>query len=120
MDWDRFSTTLLTRRLTEQEPTLSAVLDVVTDDYTRYSLYWLAHNPSTTVMELADFVTGFEAMRTGHIATPADHERVRVHLFHSVLPKLDAIEYVAFDPDDRSVEPARRHGTVNASLGIDA
>lgn len=120
MDWDRFSTTLARRRLNEPEPTLATVLDVATDDYARYSLYSLAHEPNTTLTELADFVTGFEAMLAGRVATPAEHERVRIRLYHAVLPKFDAIEYVDFDPVARMVSSARFHGAVNASLGVDA
>lgn len=120
MDWDRFSTTLASRRLNEREPSITAVLDVVTDDYSRYSLYSLAHDPNTTLSDLADFVTGFEAMRAGRIATTADHERVRIRLYHAVLPKFDALGYVDFDPESRRVESARLHDAVNASLGTDA
>lgn len=120
MDWDRFSATLATRRLDEREPALTAVLDAVTDEYSQYSLYVLAHDPHTTLSDLADVVTGFEAMRSGRIATPTEHERVRVRLYHAVLPKFDAIEYVDFDPESERIEPARRHAAVNSMLGLDA
>ncbi len=119
MEWNRFETSLPALQALEHDPQFDGIATVLSSRYGRYSLYYLAHQPSTTLAEIADFVTGFEAMVTETVATPDDHERVRIHLYHATLPRLDALDYIDFDVDDRRIKRAAAYPAVNSMLGID-
>ncbi|MFC3957082.1 DUF7344 domain-containing protein [Halovivax cerinus] len=118
MDWHRFETTLARQTMAGGESMSSEMFEAITTENARYAVYALAHRPDRTLSELADFVVGFGAMRSGTIATPADHENVRIRLHHVVMPKLDAAGYVAYDRDERTIDAAHRYGTVNETLGL--
>lgn len=91
----------------------------LSDPYARYALSHLHDRPTTTLDALADVVTALDATATGTIATPADRDRVRVHLYHVTLPKLDDFGYVEFDPDERTVTEADVPPAVYALLGAE-
>jgi hypothetical protein len=91
----------------------------LSDPYARYALSHLHGNPTTSLDALADVVTALEATATETIATPSDRDRVRVHLHHATLPKLDALGYVAFDPDEGTVIEADVPPAVYALLGAE-
>lgn len=118
MEWHRFETTLARQQLAGDESMPSDVFEILSTEDARYAVYALAHDPDQTLSQLADFVVGFTAMRSGTITTPADHENVRIRLHHAVLPKLDAAGYVTYDRSNQTIEPANRHDTVNAALGL--
>lgn len=103
----------------EGEIPLDEILDVLSDDHARYALYWLGEHPDATLEQLADVVTGIDAAATDAIATPSDRERARIHLYHVVLPKLDAHGYLDFDADDRTVTGANVPPEVCSLLKLD-
>ena len=78
---------------------LDEVFSVLSNTYARYTLYYLSDEPTTTLDQLADVVTGVEATVDDAIATPTDREHVEIHLYHVVLPKLEDIGYIDFDSE---------------------
>lgn len=100
----------------EDDRTLDEIFDLLSDRYVRHSLYYLFDRTSTSLDELADLVAGLEAVESDAITTPEDHERIRVRLYHVVLPKLDAHGYVEFDTDEHSVTRTEVPATVHSLL----
>jgi hypothetical protein len=78
-------------------------LSALSDPYVRHTLRSLHGRRSAALDDLADVVTGMAAASAGTVATAAERDRTRLRLYHVVLPKLDALGYVAFDPDERTV-----------------
>lgn len=80
------------------------VLELLSDRYIRYTLYYLSKDPTTSLDELADIIAGWEATETDAIITPADRERIRIRLYHVILPKLDDTGYLDFDTTDHTIK----------------
>ena len=77
------------------------IMALLSDRYCRQVLVYLCANERTTVEELADVLTGIDAMDTDGISTPDHRDRVLVKLHHVTLPKLEQADYL--DLDDRTV-----------------
>lgn len=77
--------------------------ELLADPGARHVLYYMTGEPSATLTELADVVAGLQATDEATVITAGDRDRIRVRLYHSVLPKLDAAGYVRFDPATRTV-----------------
>lgn len=108
-----------------EEPSGDALLDpdaldralaVLVDRRVRYVLSYLAENETTTVEDLADVVAGREAVAAGTIVSPTDHDRIRLRLHHSVLPRLDEAEYVDFEPETGTVTRLERPPSLDRLL----
>jgi hypothetical protein len=93
-------------RAVGDDPDLDELFGVLSDRQARLTLAYLSERPTVTLDDLADVVTGAEAAATDDVATPADRKRVRVRLYHVVLPKLVDAGYVEFDPDEERVTGA--------------
>lgn len=101
---------LATLQALEGDAPLDELFEVLSDQQSRFTLYYLSETSSATLEEVAEAVTGFAAKTSETIATPADERVVRIELYHRVLPELDARGYVEFDADERTVtlaEPPR-------------
>jgi hypothetical protein len=72
----------------------------------RHALRYIQDRPETTLDAVADAVAGFEAVDTESIVTTSDRDRLRVKLYHVVLPRLDDEGFVEFDRAARTVERA--------------
>ena len=90
----------------ESDASPDVLLDVLSDRYARYVLYYLSEEPTATLEGLADTAIGLAATETGSIASPRDRDEMCVRLYHLVLPKLDDAGYIAFDSETRRVERA--------------
>lgn len=85
---------------------LDEVLRVLSDRRARFVLGYLADHREATLDRLADVVTGLEASATDTVATPEDRHRTRAELYHVVLPKLDRLGFLEFEPADHTVTEA--------------
>ena len=81
----------------------SDAVSLLSSPMARQTLDYLTGTSTTTVGELADVLTGIEATAADALATPADRRRVRILLYHCVLPRLDAAGYVDFDAEEQTV-----------------
>lgn len=90
------------RRPEEDLPPEEA-LSALADPHARHALRALHGRRDSTLEELADVVTGMVAAASDEVATPTDRDRTRLRLYHAVLPRLDALGYVEFDADERTV-----------------
>lgn len=111
-------TTLPLDRAAFEGPEADDAFTALSDAQSRYVLRYLYRHPTATLDQLADVVTGAQAAATDTIATADDRERARVTLYHVALPKLDALGYVDFDAEDRTVTRAEIPQTVVSLLGI--
>lgn len=102
----------------EGEAPLDEIFEVLSDQLSRFALYYLAETDAATLDEVAEAVTGFEAQASERIATPADKEDARIQLYHRVLPKLDARGFVEFDVDELTVTLAEPPEELLAPDGI--
>lgn len=94
---------LPTLQALEGDAPLDEIFEVLSDQQTRFALYYLADTTTATLDEVAEAVTGFEAQASDTIATPDDKQDVRIQLYHRVLPRLDARGFVEFDADELTV-----------------
>lgn len=101
------------------EQSLDEILSLLSHQYVRYTLIYLSDHPTTTLDQLADVLTGLEAMETGTIAQTTDRERIRLRLYHSDLPRLDAAGYIDFDTETQTVTTVSIPPVVQSLLGID-
>jgi histidinol-phosphate/aromatic aminotransferase/cobyric acid decarboxylase-like protein len=81
-------------------------LRALSSPHVRHTLRWLDSYPQTTLAELTDAVAGFEGAQSETVVTAEGRDRIRTQLYHTVLPKLEALGFVDFDVDERTVERA--------------
>lgn len=83
---------------------LAPLSRVLTDPVARHALYYLRQDEVGTVSldRLADAVAGWTGAGDG-LVTPAEHDRVRLRLYHVCLPALEDFGVVAFDSDAETV-----------------
>ena len=120
MDPHRLEIDLDVLRSLESELPLDELFNALADEYTRYTLYYLSDQPTVTLEQLADVVAGIEATTADAVATPADHGRIRIHLYHITIPRLEELGYVDFDPDEQTVTRATMPPAVRTVLGMDS
>lgn len=106
------------QRVDGTDPSLDEVHGVLSNPRYRYVVRYLHEHPTTRLDRLADVVAGAEAAATGGIATGTDRRDARISLHHAVLPKLDALGYVEYDPAEKTVARAAIPPAVNSLLGI--
>jgi len=70
----------------------------------RHTVRFIDAHPKATLDEVADAVAGFEAAETETLVTAGSRDRFSVRLYHVVLPQLDELGFVRFDPASRTVE----------------
>jgi len=97
----------------------AAESDALSEPYSRYVLRYLHEHRTARLEELVDAVFGAEVAGSDTIATPANREPVRFALRNTVLPALDELDYVDFDPDDRTVTGADVPAAAFSAIGID-
>ena len=94
------------------------VFRLLGDRHARYALVYLHEDPMPTLEELADVVTAKDASVGGAIAAPADRDRVRIRLYHVVLPRLEELGFVAFDAETKVVTGTDIPSAVTGALGV--
>lgn len=80
------------------------VLRTLANPLARHTLRYVDAHPETTLEEVADAAAGFEAAETETLVTPGSHDRIRISLYHAVLPRLDELGFVRFDSADKTVQ----------------
>lgn len=105
------------RAMDERVPS-DEVFTLLADPYARYVIYYLHAQSATTLDELAAVIAGLEATESKRVATPSDHERIHLRLYHVVLPKLETRGYLELDPDGQTVERKRIPTEVSEMLGL--
>lgn len=93
--------------------------EVLSDPYNRYILRYLREHQTAKLEELIDVVFGAEVADSDRIATPATREPVRSSICNSVLPELDELGYIEFDPDNQHVTRGDVPQEVFSAMGID-
>lgn len=86
------------------EQTLDELFRLLSDRYVRHTLFYLSSTPTTSLDELADVIAGLESIAQETIVTPVDRDRIRIRLYHAILPRLDEAGYVRFDTTDHTLE----------------
>jgi len=95
------------------------VSDVLSDPYYRYILRYLHEHRTAKLEELVDVVFGAEVADTDRIATPATREPVRSSICNTVLPELDELGYVDFNPSSQTVTRRDVPQEVFSAMGVD-
>lgn len=114
----RIEPDLVTLQAAADELPVDRVVRLLADPAARYAIVLLHDEPTRTLEELADVVTGKTASVEGTIATPADRDRVRIRLYHVILPRLDTLGFAAFDADAKAVTDADIPDAVTDALGV--
>jgi len=95
------------------------VADLLSDPHNRYVLRYLHEHRTAKLEELVDAVFGAEVAASDRIATPATREPVRSSICNTVLPKLDELGYVDFDPSAQTVTRTAVPQEVFSVIGVD-
>lgn len=72
-------------------------LRLLADCRVRYTLEFVQTVSTTTIEDIADYVTGREAAATDQVYTSRDRDRIVITLHHDVLPRLDDHGFLSFD-----------------------
>ncbi|WP_226482928.1 DUF7344 domain-containing protein [Natrinema amylolyticum] len=105
----------------------SAADDVPVDDvirlfgnvHARNALVYLHDHPTVAVDELADVLAAAAASSDETIATPSDRDRIRIRLYHVILPQLAELEFITFDSETNTVTETSIPDAVTTALGFD-
>ncbi|GCF12834.1 hypothetical protein Harman_07690 [Haloarcula mannanilytica] len=95
--------TVTNNRLTAQR--LDTLLDVLSSEPRRMVVAYLREHGSASVDELTDVVVGWSQARGERVADDT-WEQTRTVLYHNHLPALAAVDLVAYDVDEQTVEIA--------------
>lgn len=101
---------------TEDGIAVGDVVEVLSAPIPRYTVRYLLEAETATLEELADVVTGWENADTGAVASKTDRDRLRIDLYHVHLPRLDAMDVVAFDPTEKTASLAAAPDTIEPIL----
>lgn len=82
------------------------VLSVLSTREQRYALYYLLDHERVPLSELADVIAGWLAVADRQVTTAGERTSLRIALYHTHLPRLEAAGLIEFDPDDRVVDRA--------------
>lgn len=104
MDDDWFADLLNTLKGMEEEHALDEILQLLSDQYTRYTLSYLSTSPTPSLDELTDIIAGLEAVERETIITPVAHDRIRIRLYHVILPKLEESGFIHFDAAEQTIQ----------------
>ena len=94
------------------------VVRLLGDRHARYALVALHDTPDSTLEELADVVTATDASAAGTIATPSDRDRIRLWLYHAILPRLEELGFLTFDTETRTVTDIDVPPAITDALGV--
>lgn len=120
MGSDHFVPDLIALREATGEIPVDDVIRLFGDRHARNALIYLHDHPTATLGELADALAAAAASSDETIAAPSERERIRVRLYHEILPRLDDLGFVAFDWETNAVTETTIPPAVSNSLGIEA
>jgi hypothetical protein len=118
MDDDSSAIDLESLLALEGDLPLDEVVDLLSNSYARYTVYYLFDQPTPSLDQLTDGVAGIRATATDTIVTPTEREQICIHLYHNVLPRLDDLDYVDFDSDETTITRTEIPIQVYSLLGI--
>lgn len=95
------------------------ILRVLSDRYARTTIAYLYDRPDTTLDQLAAIAAAQQAVTDDTIATESTYERACIRLYHVTLPRLDAHDFLEFDPETRTVTATDIPEPVYAFLGVE-
>jgi hypothetical protein len=110
---------LLALQTAADEIPVDEVIRLLGNVHARNAIVYLHDHPGASLDELADALTAAAASADETIATPTDRERILIRLYHDVLPRLDDLEFIAFDSETNTVTETRIPDPVIACLGIE-
>lgn len=116
---ERFEPDLLALESAAAEVPVDDVIRLLGEPTARTALVYCYDQRTPTLEELADAVAGAAACADETIATPADRDRIRIRLYHSILPRLNDLEFVAVDYEANTVTETTIPDPVVAYLGIE-
>jgi len=115
---EQFDTDLRALRAAAGDFPFDDVVRLLGDRHTRYVLLALHDDPAPTLEELADVVAATAASETGTIAAPSDRDRIRLWLYHAILPRLADLGFITFDSDAKAVTDTDIPAAVSDALGV--
>jgi len=115
---EQFDLDLRALRAAADELPFDDVVRLLGDCHSRSVLVYLHDHPAPTLEELADVVAATAASETGTIAEPSDRDRIRLWLYHATLPRLEDLEFIAFDTETKAVTDTDVPAAVTAALGV--
>lgn len=108
----------------ENDGSIDDVLRALSNHRVRYVLYYLhglnSDDLPLSLTQLADVVTAWRATETDTVATEADRDHMRIHLYHVSLPKLDNLGYLTFDTDTNTITDIDIPPIINSILELDS
>lgn len=119
MGSDHFTFDLFALRGAAGEIPVDDVIRLFGDRHARNAVVYLHDHPTSTLEELADTLAAAAASSDETIAGPSDRERIRVRLYHEILPRLEDLGFVAFDRETNTVTETTIPPAVRDSLGIE-
>ncbi|SEQ24376.1 DUF7344 domain-containing protein [Natrinema salaciae] len=87
--------------------------------HARNAVIYLHDHPTATLDELADALAAAAASTDETIATPSDRERIRIRLYHVILPQLEELGIVSFDSEANAVTETTIPAAIREYLRID-
>ncbi|ELZ23924.1 DUF7344 domain-containing protein [Natrinema limicola] len=114
---ESFEPDLRALRAAADELPFDDVVRLLGDRHARPVLVYLHDHPAPTLEELADVVAAADASETGTIAAPSDRDRIRLRLYHSILPRLEDLGFITFDTAAKTVTDTDIPESVSAALG---
>ena len=118
MSDEQFEPDLRALRVAADEFPFDDVVRLLGDCHTRSVLVYLHDSPAPSLEELADVVAAAAASETGTIAAPSDRDRIRLRLYHSILPRLEDLGFITFDTAAKTVTDTDIPEAVSAALGV--
>lgn len=88
----------------EEEYDLDEILHLFSNQYTRYTISYLSTSPTPSLEELTDVIAGLEAVERETIITPVAHDRIRIRLYHVILPQLEECGFIHFDAAEQTIQ----------------
>lgn len=104
---------------TDTDRSVDELLRLLSDRDVRITVAYLYDHPNATLDELATVIVGKTAVDESRIGTESDYQRACVHLYHSVLPRLDDHDLLEFDHDEKAVRDVDVPPVVFTVLGIE-
>ncbi|WP_222919034.1 hypothetical protein [Natrinema sp. SYSU A 869] len=116
---DHVTPDLFALRTAADDVPVDHVIRLLGKYHARNAIVTLHDHQTVTVDELADVLVAAAASSDETIATPSDRDRIRIRLYHVILPQLDELGFISFDSETNTVTETSIPGAVTAALGID-
>lgn len=82
---------------TDDLDAVEAFFPLLADANTRITLRFLTAHDRTTIDELAAVIVGSNAATTASVGSTDAYEQAKIHLHHSIVPRLEDHDLLAYD-----------------------